>query len=447
MNIAIQLSIIIVLTLVNAFFASAEMAIVSVNKTKIRMLAESGDKKAILLDKIVKEPSNFLSTIQVGITLAGFFSSASAARGISKILGEFLEKFDIPYGDTVSFVLVTIILSYITLVFGELYPKRLALKNSEKIAMFSITPIALISKLTKPFVKLLSMSTNLLLRITGINDDDLEEKMSREEIRSLVDVGEEHGVINETERKMIDSIFEFDDTLAKEVMTPRTEVFMIDIDKSSEENLKEIMEMQFTRTPVYKDNPDNIIGIVNIKDMTKEAYTFGFDNLNFEKIMRPAYFVPERKAIDDLFNELQNSKQHMAILIDEYGGFSGIATIEDLIEEVMGEIDDEFDINSSLIKKIDDYTYEVDGLISIEDLNDTLFLELDEDSEDYDTLGGFLVNEIGFIPEEDHKSTTIYNGIEFNIEKVKDKRIESVIINTKNMEEIKNFNEERTEEE
>ena len=226
-----QFILIAVLTLLNAFFASAEMAIVSLNRNRIKLLAEEGNKKAQHLIELLKEPNKFLSTIQVGITLAGFFSSASAATGISQVMGNQLKELGLPYAQEISLVVITIILSYFTLVFGELYPKRIALKKSETIALFSVKPILFISKLTKPFVKLLSFSTNVLIKLSGMSQEDLEEKVSREEIRSLVEAGEEHGVINEIEKEMINSIFEFDDKQAKEVMTPRTEVYLIDINQ------------------------------------------------------------------------------------------------------------------------------------------------------------------------------------------------------------------------
>ena len=229
-NVTGQIILIVILTLINAFFASAEMAIVSINKNKVKHLAEDGNKKAKLLLKLMEEPTKFLSTIQVGITLAGFFSSASAATGLSGSFAEVLRGIGIPYSEQIALVVVTFILSYITLVFGELFPKRVALQNAEAIAMFSAKPILFVSKLTVPFVKLLSMSTNILIRLVGLKVEGLDEKVSKEEIKSMVEVGQEHGVINETEKEMINSIFEFDDKLAYEVMTPRTNVYLINIE-------------------------------------------------------------------------------------------------------------------------------------------------------------------------------------------------------------------------
>ena len=426
MSLVSQFILILVLTLLNAFFASAEMAIVSVNRNRIKMLADDGDKKASLLADLLEEPNKFLSTIQVGITLAGFFSSASAATGISEVIGASLSQLGIPYAQSISIIVITIILSYFTLVFGELVPKRIALQKSEQIAMLSVRPIVFVFKFAKPFVKLLSLSTNVLLRVIGMSDTDLEEKVSREEIKSLVDAGEEYGVINQIEKEMINSIFDFDDKLAKEVMTPRTEVYMINIKLPL--SIEELLEENYSRIPVYEGDMDNIIGILYLKDFLHEAYQVGFENVGIKKLLHRPYFVPECKNIDQLFKELQKSKNHLAVLIDEYGGFSGIVTIEDLIEEVMGDINDEYDDDEPFIRKIDNDTYIVNGLISIKELNDKLHLNLDEETEDYDTLGGFLINQIDYIPSETEECMVEYENLLFKVECVKDKRIETVKI-------------------
>ena len=426
MSLVSQFILILVLTLLNAFFASAEMAIVSVNRNRIKMLADDGNKKASLLVDLLEEPNKFLSTIQVGITLAGFFSSASAATGISEVIGASLSQLGIPYAQSISLVVITLLLSYVTLVFGELVPKRIALQKSEQMAMLSVRPIVFVFKFAKPFVKLLSLSTNVLLRVIGMSDTDLEEKVSREEIKSLVDAGEEYGVINQIEKEMINSIFDFDDKLAKEVMTPRTEVYMIN--SKLPLSIEELLEENYSRIPVYEGDIDNIIGILYLKDFLHEAYQVGFENVDIKTLLHRPYFVPECKNIDQLFKELQKSKKHLAVLIDEYGGFSGIVTIEDLIEEVMGDINDEYDDDDPVIRKIDNDTYIVNGLISIKELNDKLQLNLDEETEDYDTLGGFLINQIDYIPSETEECMVEYENLLFKVQCVKDKRIETVKI-------------------
>ncbi|NRY63157.1 hemolysin family protein [Clostridium beijerinckii] len=423
-NITSQLILIVILTLVNAFFASAEMAIVSLNKNKLKFLEEEGNKKAKILLKLMEEPTNFLSTIQVGITLAGFFSSASAATGISEDLARYLNRMNIPYSGQIALVIVTIILSYITLVFGELFPKRIALKKSEAIAMFAVKPIVYISKIAIPFVKLLSASTNILVKLVGLDKEDLDEKVSKAEIKSFLEVGREHGVINETETEMINSIFEFDDKLADEVMTPRTGVYMINIETPLNEYLDELIEERYSRVPVYEEDIDNIIGILYLKDFFAESRKCGFENVDVRSILHPPYFVPENKNIDELFKELQTSKKHMAVLIDEYGGFSGIVSIEDLIEEVMGNIDDEYDEDEPCIKAIDKNTFLIPGMLSISDFND--YFNVHIESENYDTMSGFIIESIGRIPEGTDEKNIEYKNLIFKIEEVKEKRIEKI---------------------
>jgi putative hemolysin len=423
-NITSQLILIAILTMINAFFASAEMAIVSLNKNKIKLLAEEGNKKAQILMKLMEEPTKFLSTIQVGITLAGFFSSAFAATGISDDLAQHLIKLNIPYTEQIALVVVTIILSYITLVFGELFPKRIALQKSEVIAMFSVRAILIISKVTIPFVKLLSASTNVLVSLAGLDKEGLDEKVSKEEIKSMVEVGQEHGVINETEKEMINSIFEFDDKLAYEVMTPRTDVYLIDIEKPLSEYLDELIEERYSRVPVFEGDTDNIIGILYMKDFFIEAKKLGFENVDVRSIIHPPYFVPETKNIDELFKELQSSKKHMAVLIDEYGGFSGIVSIEDLIEEVMGNIEDEYDEDEPDIKKIDSNTFIVNGMLSIDDFND--YFHTDIESENYDTISGFIINLLGRIPKNTEEKNIEYENLSFKIEQIREKRIEKM---------------------
>lgn len=421
-----ELLLIVLLTLVNAFFSASEMSIVSLNKNRINLLAEEGSEKARLILKLLEEPSNFLAIIQVGITLAGFFASASAATTISNRFSLFLSSFNIPYRNKISVIIITVLLAYFTLVFGELFPKRVALQKSEYIAMFVVKPILFVYKIIMPFVKMLSGSTNFLIKLSGMSLENLEEKVSKEEIRSMIEVGQENGVFNETEKEMINGIFEFDDTLAKEVMTARTDVFTIDAGKSNDMIVNEILEEKYSRVPVYEEDTDNIIGILHIKDLFHQIVKSNIEDINIKELLRPAYFVPENKNIDVLFEELQQTKNHMAILIDEYGGFSGIVTIEDLIEEVMGNIFDEYDEYEQHIKKLDAETYIVNGLLPIDDVNELLGLDLQSDNSD--TIGGFVVELLGSIPKDDEENTIEYENIIFKIEKVSEKRIEQLKI-------------------
>ncbi|MEW8993816.1 hemolysin family protein [Clostridium sp.] len=416
--------LIFLLILINAFFASAEMAIVSLNKTKLNLLADEGNKKALLLQKILKDPNNFLSTIQVGITFAGFFASASAATSISVGFSDTLSGFGIPYSDKIALVVITLLISYLTLVLGELVPKRIALQNSEKVAMFSIKSIVLISRFTKPFVWFLSCSTNLILRLFGIKTDGIEDQVSREEIRSLIEIGQEQGAINMIEREMIDGIIEFDDTMAKEIMTPRTETYLLDVNDSIKDNISHILSESFSRIPVYDKDFDNIIGVLYMKDIFASIVEKGIDNISIKDIMKKPYFVPETNSIDNLFRELQTNRNHMAILIDEYGGFSGIVTIEDIIEEVMGEICDEFDNEQPEIEKIDEENYIVSGLLTLSDLND--FLNISLDSEVADTIGGLFLETFGTFPKDTNNHQVQINNVTLKLLALDDRRIDKI---------------------
>jgi len=425
-SLILQFIVIIVLTGINAFFSSAEMAIVSINRNKLKILVEEGNKKAIMLENLMKEPSKFLSTIQVGITLAGFFASASAATGLSQYLSIYLRKLGIPYSGQISMILITFVLSYITLVFGELIPKRIALKSSEKIALSSVGTIVTVSKIFSPFVKFLTFSTNIILTALKMKEDDIEEKVSKEELRSLVEVGREHGIINEVEKEMIENIIEFDEKVAREIMIPRTKVFLIDKNISVDELFEKKEVEVYSRIPVYEDEADNIVGILFMKDLMIEAYRKGFQNVKLPEIMQEAYFVPETKNVNELFNEMQSEKKHIAILIDEYGGFSGIVTLEDLIEEVMGNISDEFDADDSSIKKLSANKYLINGELSLNDLNDYFHIELE--SKHYDTLSGLLIEHMGYIPEDNEDiEPIIIDEISFKPKRVKDKKIEWVL--------------------
>ena len=425
-SLLLQFIVIVALTGINAFFSSAEMAIVSINKNKLKILVEEGNKKAIMLENLMKEPSKFLSTIQVGITLAGFFASASAATGLSQYLSIYLRKLGIPYSGQISMILITFVLSYITLVFGELIPKRIALKSSEKIALSSVGTIVTVSKIFSPFVKFLTFSTNIILIALKMKEDDIEEKVSKEELRSLVEVGREHGIINEVEKEMIENIIEFDEKVAREIMIPRTKVFLIDKNISVDELFEKKEVEVYSRIPVYEDEADNIVGILFMKDLMIEAYRKGFQNVKLPEIMQEAYFVPETKNVNELFNEMQSEKKHIAILIDEYGGFSGIVTLEDLIEEVMGNISDEFDADDSSIKKLSANKYLINGELSLNDLNDYFHIELE--SKHYDTLSGLLIEHMGYIPEDNEDiEPIIIDEISFKPKRVKDKKIEWVL--------------------
>ncbi|WP_027129183.1 hemolysin family protein [Fusobacterium perfoetens] len=427
-----NLLFLVFLTLVNAFFACTEMAMVSVNKNKINMIAEKGDKRAKLILKLLEEPTNFLSTIQVAITLSGFFASASAATNFSYIVANWLMLFNIPYSKEIALILVTIILSFFTLVFGELVPKRVALQKAETMSLFAVRIVYLISKIVLPFIKLLSFFTNFVLKVLGMNLKNMEERVSEEEIKSLIEIGEKHGVFNETEKEMITSVLSFDDKCAREVMTPRKNVYCIDINEPLSEYIDELLETRHSRVPIYEEDKDNIIGILYIKDFIIEARLKGFENVNIRDIMQKPYFILENKNIDVLFKEFQEKKIFIALLIDEYGGFSGIVTMEDLIEEIMGSIEEVHDEAEPKLEKIDEDNYIVDGLYSMDDLNYELDLKFD--NEEFDTVSGFVINLLGKIPEENEKLSIDYKNISFEILGVKEKCIDKIKITIHHIE-------------
>lgn len=291
--------------------------------------------------------------------------------------------------------------------------------------MFCAKPILMVSKVAGPFIKVLSWSTKFVLRLIGMKDENVEESLSREEIRSMVESGQETGVFNEIETDMITNIFEFDDSLALNIMTPRTEVYCIDINDPLSENIDQMMTMQYTRIPVYDDSIDNIIGILNMKDFAIEARKVGFDNVDIKKLLRKPYFVLETKNTDDLFKELQEDRQHIAILVDEYGGFSGIVTVEDLIEEIMGEIEDEYDPDDEpKLQKIDNFNYVVDGNYLIDDLDDEL--DLDLENVNHDTISGFVLHLLGEIPDDNQERIVNYENLTFKITGVKGNRVTKI---------------------
>ncbi len=427
-SITTQLLIILVLTLINGFFAATEIAFVSLDKNKLRRKVEEGDKKSELLIEILGKPSRFLSTIQVGITFAGFFSSASAAVGISGKLGVYLSSIGVPFAKNLSFIGVTLLLSYFVLVFGELVPKRVALQSAEKFSRIAVKPISITAKIMKPFISFLSFSTNAVVRLLGYKTEGVEEEITLEEIKSIIELGEEQGVIEKTEKDMINSIMSFDNKLCEDIMTSRTDVFMIDINKPISKYFKEIMNLKYSRIPVYEDNRDKIIGILYLKDLIPKLQEKEINQINIRNILREAYFIPERKKIDKLFLEMQKSKNHIAILIDQHGGFSGIVTMEDLLEEIVGEIEDEYDIDGLPIKIIDKNNFVAEGSTSIKEINRVLNTELDEFSEEFDTLSGFLIHQLGRIPIQEIDNTIEYKNIQFKIDKIENKKIKKVII-------------------
>ena len=423
-TIVFQIGILLLLTIINAFFAGAEMAIVSVNKNKIRSLAEDGNKKAKLVESLFENSTKFLSTIQVAITFASFFSGAAAASGISIVVGNWMATHNIPYSQTIAMVSITLLNSYVNLVFGELVPKRIALQKAEKFSLFVVTPIYTISKILSPFIKLLSLSTNGVLRVLGMKTENLEESVTEEEIKSMLKTGSEAGVFNDIEKDMINSIFLFDDKIAKDIMVPRKDVLAMDMEEPFEEQLDRILESRHSRIPVYSETIDNIVGLLDVKDFIIYSKDNNWKEIDLESLLKEPYYVPEGKATDELFLEMQKSKNRMAILIDEYGGFSGIVTIEDLVEEIVGEINEEYEEEETIFEKLGNHEYIINGSMPIDDLNYRLHLDIK--SENYDTVSGFIIEKLGYVPEEDDRSEVEDTDVVLRIEEVKEKRVNKV---------------------
>lgn len=427
-SLVLKILLLLALILVNAYFAMAEIAVISLNDTKMEKLAEDGHKKAKLVLKLTKNPTKFLSTIQIGITLAGFLTSASAATSFAEMLTDAVTgKFGLPENivSPIAVVLITLIMSYFSLVLGELVPKRIGMQIPEKVAFAVAKPLYVIAKLTSPFVKFLSLSTNGVVRLLGFDPNADEEVVTEEEIRMMVDVGGEKGVIEDDQKEMINNIFEFDDMDAGDVMTHRTDVVAADVnDTTLEEFMALAIENGRSRIPLYDEDIDNIVGIVYIKDLLKYVGKEVKVKGTLKSIMREPYFVPETKACGELFKEMRQKRIQMAVVVDEYGGTAGIVTLEDIVEAVMGDIQDEYDEEEEEISKIDENTFTVEGTIDIEEIDELIGKELPEG--DYETLAGFIMDELQCIPKQGEMNEVVFENVKFTVLEVEDRRIEKI---------------------
>ncbi|MBM7661208.1 putative hemolysin [Bacillus mesophilus] len=434
----IEIIILLILIVLNAFFAASEIALISLNDNKVKLMADKGDRKSIMLYQLLSEPSRFLATIQIGITLAGFLASAFAAESFAGRFTQWLIVLGVPGSPRVleaaSVIIITLILSYFTLVFGELVPKRLALQKAESISMFAVVPLTLLSKISSPFVKLLTFSTNSVVRLFGVDPSADDENVTEEEIRMMIDVGKEKGTIQENEKIMINNIFEFDDKQVSDIMTHRTNIVAIPAHFSLKETIDLVNLERYTRFPVYQDSLDHIIGILHVKDLLQFANK-DHQAFNLLELIREPYYVPDSKGIDELFKEMQKHNTHLAIAIDEYGGTDGLVTIEDVLEEIVGNIFDEYDepeLETEKIKVIDENTYLIDGTTHLDDVTEALKLDLP--IEDYDTLSGFVLGELGYIPNSDERPVTEYNNVLFAVEEMDEKRITQIRVSVRETE-------------
>ena len=417
-----QLLLQVILIAINAYFAATEIAVISLNEAVIRHQAEEGDKKAARLLHIVEQPTGFLSTIQIGITLAGFLGSAFAADNLAGRLSQwFAAQYALTAAaeaavHTLSVILITIILSFFTLVFGELVPKRVAMKKSEQVARFTCGVVAFLAAVMRPLIWLLTVSTNAVLRLVHIDPNEEDDEVSEEGIRMMVDIGEEKGAIQAGEKEMIENIFEFDNMTAGDVMIHRTDMVMLWVDDTAEEIAQTIESSGLSRFPVYEEDADDIIGILNTRDWLLNARKASPRPVR--ELLRPAYFVPESVRTDKLFRDMQSRKIHLSIVVDEYGGTEGLVTLEDIVEELVGEIWDEHDEVIEEFKKQEDGSYLISCSADLTDLFDLFKIKGECDS---NTISGWVMEQIGRVPEEGDRFVS--DGLDVTVTKVDHRRV------------------------
>ncbi len=423
-NVFLQILIILLLVLVNAFFAAAEIALVSVRKTRIKQLVVEGNSKARVVQELLEKPTNFMATVQVGVTFVGFLASAFAAVNLSEKPMQWLISMGLSesISKAAAVFAVTMLIGFVTLVVGEIAPKSLALQHSERLALALAGPTRLVSIIALPAVKIVSFFSDLLVRPFGGHVKFSSPILTEEELRMLVEAGKEEGVIEEEEREMIHSIFDFTDTIAKQVMKPRTDIHASPVTSTLNELLDVITSTGHSRIPIYEENIDNIVGVVHAKDLLpvlkndKHSY-------DIHAVMREAYYIPETKDVDELLAEFKRGNIQMAIVRDEYGGTAGLVTVEDLLEEIVGEIRDEYDIEEPLIQIIDENHAIVNARMSVDELNDQMSIDIPE-SEEYETIGGFVFDIIGHQPVQGEAIS--YGNLDFVVEKLEGGRLHNI---------------------
>ena len=423
-----SLILLAVLILVNAFFSMSEIAVIALNMTKVERMAAAGDKRAKNILKLTKNSGRFLSMIQIMVTLAGFLASASAASKFSPPLLRLLERVVPPAAhsvldDVVTF-LITLVISYVTLVLAELVPKRLAMKYPERISLRSAGVLNICGIILRPLVWVVSASANGVLRLFGIDPNASEEEATEENIRLLVDASGERGLIEEVQQEMIHNIFELDDINVGDIMTHRTEIVGIEVEEPLKQVVKASIAEGCSRIPAYKDDLDDIVGIVYIKDLLGYIGTELPGEIHLRNVMREPYFVPETKRCGELFKEMTEQHIQIAIVVDEYGGTAGLVTLEDVLESIVGSIQDEYDNEEEEISKIDETTFMIEGNTDIEEVNELIGMELPEG--EYDTVAGFVIDRLGYLPKQDDRPVVEYKHLRFTVEELEDKRISAI---------------------
>lgn len=427
-----QLLLQLFLILLNAFFAMTEIAVISLSPAKLRKMAEDGDKTAPKLLKLVEEPAGFLSTIQIGITLAGFLGSAFAAENFSDVLVNWLYNDlgfqTIPAGvlDTLAVIVITIILSYFTLVLGELTPKRIAMQKPLEVAKLSCGVVSALAVVMRPVIWLLSASTNGLLRLLHMKVEAEEETVTEEEIRMMVDLGEARGAIESEEKEWIENVFDFGDAMARDVMTHVSDVTAISLRASDREIMETIQATGLSRYPVYDEDEDDVVGILSARVFLLDRASNAPKPLG--DLLHPAYCVPDTLKATSLLRDMQSQKIHLAVVVDEYGAMAGLVTMEDLVEEIVGKIYDEFDPSEPAdIEVVEPNLWRITGTAHIEDVADALELELPEDLE-FDTLGGLVFSRLNTIPEDGATLDVSAYGLDIHVEAIEDRRIVTALV-------------------
>ncbi len=421
--------LLVVLIALNAFFAGSEIAIVSLNDAKLEKMANEGNKKAKILYGMTEKPTKFLSTIQIGVTLSGFLSSAVAADTFADYIVILFKNVNIPTSTVrlVSIFVITLLLTFVTLIFGELLPKRAAMQDPEKISFLVVGPVNFCYKVFKPLVWLVSKTVDGLGKLIGISETDGQQEYSEEEIRIMVDAGNEKGLIEDGEKEMINNVFELNDRTVGEVMTHRTDMVSLQINDPIEKVMLTFEESGYSRIPVYSDDIDSIEGVIYIKDLFKYFVEKEQKPFNIKDYMRDVLFVYENMKCDDLLPLFQKNKVQIAIVLDEYGGTYGIITMEDLLESIVGNIQDEYDEDEQEeIEKVNDEHYIVDGATLIEDVSDLIGIHLD-DSEN-DTIGGLMMDKLGHVPEENEHATVKIGSITFTVKSMDEQSIDKIDI-------------------
>ncbi|MGI5986306.1 MAG: hemolysin family protein [Oscillospiraceae bacterium] len=429
-SIPLMLLLQVVLIALNAIFACAEIAVISMNDNKMAKLAAEGDKRAIRLARLTSQPARFLATIQVAITLSGFLGSAFAADNFSDKLVDWAIGIGVTIPvktlDTIAVILITIILSYFTLIFGELVPKRVAMRRAEPLALAMSAFIDFISKMFSPIVWLLTVSTNFVLRLLGIDPDEDDDNVSEEEIRMMVDVSSERGSIDLEEKEFIQNVFEFDDLTAGEIATHRTEISLLWMDESMEQWDKTIYDSRYSLYPVCDETVDDVVGVLNAKDYFR-LQDRSRENV-MEKAVKPAYFVPESVKADVLFRNMKRSRNRLAVVLDEYGGISGIITMNDLVEQLVGkfEIHEDALEDGPEIERIDSKTWKIRGSALLEEVSEALGVSLPCD--EYDTFGGLIFGALGVIPEDGSNFEIETSGLIIKVIEISDHRVKKAIV-------------------